>query len=303
MKTRYIIKLEGGLGNQLFQYAHAVALQKKYGGKLIIDKHAFTRRQIRSCAIENYCLCNNVSFSMSLLEKLVSYYYITFCRLLYKYRKVRSSADYHRYVKRGLYFQYQTRGFDSLVKPCQSINYVAGNWISPLFFSAAELEVKQSLVYNDNLSTKSQQYLEEISSSESVCVHIRLGDYLDPKWKDKLFVCTPVYYKEAINIVKSKVKNPKFFVFSNRHKDFEMIQRDYALGDVVYVDIGNSDVEDMELMRNCKHFIMSNSTYSWWSQFLSNNPNKVVVAPSRFNNYPDWDMTDIYQKNWNLVEV
>lgn len=145
--------------------------------------------------------------------------------------------------------------------------------------------------------------LRQIKESEAVCVHIRLGDYLSDRWKDKLYICTPDYYKEAIGKIRGGVTNPKFFVFSNRHKDFEMIRLEYELGDVIYVDMGNSDVEDMELMRNCKHFIMSNSTYSWWGQYLSENPNKVVIAPSRFNNYPAWDMRDIYQEGWKTVEV
>ena len=303
MKPKFIIKLEGGLGNQLFQYAHAVALQKAYGGVIVLDKHAFNKKQARACALENYALNEHTRTEMSKKERVAMYIYFSLNRIVRRWNLVVTDRAYRRLSKTGLYYQYKIRWFDSILKPSMCVNYVTGNWFSENFFKNAEKEVRNAYRYTQTLPERCSDLISEIVSTESVCVHIRLGDYLLPQWKDKLFVCTPEYYRQAMELLKMKVENPRFFIFSNRHKDFEMIQRDYDLGDVTYVDMGNTDVEDMELMRNCKHFIMSNSTYSWWGQYLADNPNKVVVAPSCFNKYPRWDMSDIYQDNWNIINV
>ena len=303
MRRKFIIKLEGGLGNQLFQYAHAVALASAYGGEIVFDKHAFNEKQIRACALENYVLNDYTRTRINIVEKAVVFFYLVLARVVRKGKFAKTEIAYRKLCKAGLYNQYQVRWFDSLVKPQVRVNYVMGNWISERFFDVATEDVKSALYYKNALPTKCDAIRREIANCESVCVHIRLGDYLSPQWKDKLFVCTPDYYRQAIEVVKHKVANPHFYIFSNRHKDFEMIKQEYDLGDVTYVDMGNSDVEDMELMRSCKHFIMSNSTYSWWGQYLAESPNKVVVAPSRFNNYPQWDMSDIYQDNWIIIEV
>lgn len=133
---------------------------------------------------------------------------------------------------------------------------------------------------------------------------MRLGDYLAPEWKDKLYICTPEYYQKAVELMKMKVQNPVFFIFSNRPKDFEWIKEHIHLdAKIVYVNLGNSDYEDLKLMYSCKHFIMSNSTYSWWAQWLGEYRQKVVIAPSRFNNYPRWDMSGIYMDSWNLIDL
>ena len=303
MERKIIVKMEGGLGNQMFQYAHAVSLQKELGGKIVLDKHAFTKKQIRSFSLDNYILGEGTFMNPSLCEKAVIYFYILFARYWNKKKKLYSLEGFRHYSKYGLCFQYQMRWFDSIIKPRTKYIYVSGNWMSEKFFENAVEEAKNAFVLKNHLDSRLDGILNEIKTTESVCIHVRLGDYLAPQWKDKLFVCTPDYYHKAILIIKEHVTNPRFFVFSNRHKDFEMIKKEYELDDVTYVDMGNTDVEDMELMRNCRHFIMSNSTYSWWSQYLSANTKKVVVAPSRFNNFPRWDMSDIYSNDWITVGV
>lgn len=300
---KIVVKIEGGLGNQLFQYAHAVALQKKLDADIYIDRHAFTKKQIRSCALSNYVLNEKTKTDIPLPLKLLTFVYIFLARIVAKFGLIPNQNRYERFAKFGLYYQYQNRCFNSLIESRSMFCYITGNWLSNKYFSEVEKDIKRALVKKEALPDACNEMLNKIISSESICIHIRLGDYLSPQWKDKLYVCTPEYYRNAIKEMKGKVPNAKFFVFSNRHKDFEMIQNEYNLGDVTYVDMGNSDVDDMELMRNCKHFIMSNSTYSWWAQYLCENSKKIVIAPSRFNNYEKWDMADIYMDNWSILSV
>lgn len=298
----YIVKLDGALGNQFFQYAHALAFKNKYGGRILFDIHTL-KRQRRRCVLDDYFLDSDIRKRPTIIQQGLVLLFLFISRLIWKFHSIQNLRQYRAFSKIGLYYQYQIRWFDSFVKPVVPCNYMVGNWFSAKFFSDSEKEVFKALTYKYQLPEKCMQILTEIQNCESVCVHIRLGDYLSPQWKDKLYMCTPDYYHRAMALIKEKVNNPRFFVFSNRPKDFEIIKRDFDLGEVVYVNLMNNDVEDMELMRNCKHFIISNSTYSWWAQFLSNNEHKEVVAPSRFNNYPLWDMSDIYQEDWSIINV
>lgn len=203
-------------------------------------------------------------------------------------------------TKLGLYSAFNT----SSIKPFFLYNWILGGWMSQKFFKNADDEIKNEFLVKEEIPLKCKAVLDDIQNCESVCVHIRLGDYLLPQWKDKLYICTPNYYYEAINIILKKVQNPVFYIFSNTEKDFELIRQNYNFPvPVKYVNMNNTDYDDLRLMYNCKHFIMSNSTYSWWAQYLCRNDNKIVIAPHKFNNYPKWDMSDIYMDNWELIKI
>ena len=116
-------------------------------------------------------------------------------------------------------------------------------------------------------------------------------------------MCNEYYYETAVKKMGELVEKPVFYIFSNSHQDFQNIKKMFDFGDAVikYVDMSNKDFEDLYLMSHCKHFIVSNSTYSWWGQYLSTNSNKIVMAPVRWNNLetdPGWDPRDIYMDNW-----
>lgn len=303
-----ILRLEGGLGNQLFQYANARALQQAWGTEtMYLDLHAYNAKQIRSLSIHHFHIPENIRpLPNTLATKIMLGYFRFLNRIasVIQNHNRASIATYHFLCKLGLYQQYQVRAFDNKVKPLTPCIYLSGNWISPKFFQGIEDLLRKELIVKTPLNEASLRIKRQILQCNSVCIHIRLGDYLDPQWKDKLYICTEEYYQKGIDYITAKVENPIFFVFSNRHQDIEWIKKNYKFSDkTVYVDLSNPDYEDMVLMYSCKHFIMSNSTYSWWAQFLGASPEKIVVAPSRFNNYPKWDMTDIYQDHWHIINV
>ena len=100
-----------------------------------------------------------------------------------------------------------------------------------------------------------------------------------------------------------KLKNPVFYIFSNNSEELMWIKENYRLGeyDIRYVDQKHSDYEELRMMYHCKHFIISNSTFSWWAQYLASNQEKVVIAPSKWNN--EENAEDIYMPGWEIVEV
>jgi len=144
------------------------------------------------------------------------------------------------------------------------------------------------------------EMLRKITESESVCVTIRRGDYLSDQFRDAFYLCTPEYFVHAMRVMKEKVPNAKFFVFSDEP---DWCRKHIAFPFACEFESGSDPVaEKLRLMSACKHFIIANSTFSWWAQYLSRNPDKVVIAPSRWRNNSFTE--DIYcNQRWILEEV
>ena len=108
---------------------------------------------------------------------------------------------------------------------------------------------------------------------------------------------------EAMEKMKAQKPDAVFFIFTNNHEEIEWIKANYHFDGyrVRYVDLDNPDYEELRLMYNCKHFIISNSTYSWWGQFLCDNEDKIVMAPSVWNREMNAD--GIYMPGWQIIHV
>lgn len=140
----------------------------------------------------------------------------------------------------------------------------------------------------------------DIAASESVCVTIRRGDYLSDTFRDTFYLCKPEYFIDAMKLMKEKVPNAKFFIFSDEPA---WCREHIAFPFACKFESGKDPVwEKLRLMCACKHFIISNSTFSWWAQYLSCNERKVVIAPNRWRNGSFTE--DIYRnQRWILEEV
>ena len=148
--------------------------------------------------------------------------------------------------------------------------------------------------------TENEKLYKKITESESVCVTIRRGDYLNDTFRNDFYLCTPKYFIEAMRIMKSRVPNAKFFIFSDEP---EWCKENIPFPFECEYESGIDPVwEKFRLMYSCKHFIISNSTFSWWAQYLSRNKNKVVIAPNKWRNGSyTWD---IYKdQNWLTCDL
>ena len=111
-------------------------------------------------------------------------------------------------------------------------------------------------------------------------------------------VCTREYYIKGMKIIKNKIPDAEFHIFSDdMAAAFEMLSGQNDM-DMVF-EGSNSEKADLELMSCCRHFVISNSTFSWWAQYLSKNKAKIVCAPSRWKN--GQKVESIYEKNWILI--
>ena len=248
-----------GIGNQMTQYAFALYL-KKLGKNTKIDPRWFRQSN---------------SYRMELLSKFNLLPSVSFCS---KHESSVFPVAKQEENKNLIYgFDWdKIKGNIILFGYWQDYQYIKGN----------EEDLKKAFTLkNLELDDKNKLLLDEIKSKNSVMIHIRRGDYF--KFPERYNVLDREYYKNAIEIIKEKVKDPYFYLFG---EDVEWIKENIPLNcneyTVVDINLGDESkcIFDLELMKNCKHQIIANSTFSWWSAILNDNKDKVVVAPKYWGN-------------------
>lgn len=168
-----------------------------------------------------------------------------------------------------------------------------GRWVRHDFHLHADIRFKNDLP----ISTANKETLQMIETSNSVSIHVRRGDYLNPDIV-KYFgnICTIEYYKKAVEIIRQKFGDVRFFIFSD---DIKWARENLQfLGDSCFVDWnkGNDSIYDIYLMSRCKHNIIANSTFSFWAARLNVNDN-TVIYPKKWYNEP-WTAPDIFPEEW-----
>lgn len=295
------VEMYGRLGNQFFRYAVARALQKKYypDEKIVIN---FTQineihktdpsyynvlDEYHVAPYEIYPKTGKVIFKeTSFLQKIV-------CAIYYSKIKgfetenmngmVAVEKKWHTILnKLGLYwYRY---GSWKLERSASKHKFVSGNFEDPQFFSEIREDLKKEFTPKHPRLEKNRELYDVIESSESVCISIRRGDFeKDEATKSLHSVCHKKYFIRAIEEIKRRIKKPVFILFSD---DIEWAKENIHTGVETFHEDGTDPVwEKLRMMSLCKHFIISNSSFSWWSQYLSSNPDKIVISPSRwFNN-------------------
>lgn len=302
-------QLMGGMGNQLFIYSFCKNLVKKTGQNAILyfDSEDGRKLEISSFNLDSGIRIEQAGFDNGYNIKRNTY--TIFRKFIGHIPKgIVQDAVIRLSNRFGIVFVpegFIELNFDALKKRDNII--VCGFFQSERYFSEIEEELSREFAINNtqglSLSAEYERTLKKIEDSGSVCVHIRRGDYLDPKYKERFLVCDVEYYKQAIQYISSIEQTPKFYIFSD---DIDGVKREYTFlneYDAEFVDnMGQSVLYDFFLMTSCKHFIMSNSTLSWWVQYLSKSSKKTVVAPSMWLR-TGYNNADIYQPNWHLINV
>lgn len=126
-----------------------------------------------------------------------------------------------------------------------------------------------------------------VNQPNTVCVSVRRGDFLSSQYKKDFYVCTPDYYDKAIKSICTQVPSPTFIFFSD---DIEWVREHMKVdGYPCYYERGDDPVwEKLRLMYSCQHFIISNSTFAWWAQYLGRREGKIVFCPRKWFANPSW---------------
>ena len=304
-----IFKLGGGLGNQLFQYAFLYAKLKENNimqTEVMMVMHRNKYEDPRCFSLSPY----NCSVKMRPImeDKAGNCLFILdkTRKFITKIGKLLTLSDYQVASilnSIGITYAPKIYEFYSELQINTRTKFVEGAFQSWKYFDAYREELLEEFKCNVKLSFDNKQMLERITTSNSVCVHIRRGDYVNGHYSNSLAVCGYDYYAEGIRYLSKKIENPQFFIFTNSHDDHEWIKANYQFGiEPIYVDLNNSDYEELQLMSSCKHFIIANSTFSWWAQYLSKNENKIVVAPSIWNRNGN-GFENLYQNFWKILKV
>jgi len=262
MKT---ISLKGGLGNQLFQYAYGRNLEHQ-GQKIIFNTSFFYGGKVKSNTARDYKLDKfNIETAAKFSTKKTLF--LTFLNRILNRLSLKNS-DYYQNEK---------------------------------YFKNIEGIIRKEFTLKNPLTKESQAWQEKINrSGNSISVHIRRGDYIqDKKTKAHHGACDMEYYKKALEIIKLKSdkQSAEIFVFSD---DINWTKENINFSSPTYF-ISNPqipDYEEMYLMSLCKHQIIANSTFSWWSAWLNQNVNKIVVAPKQWLANKTANELDILPKTW-----
>lgn len=173
--------------------------------------------------------------------------------------------------------------------------YYDGWWQDKKFFLD---NVKKIKFREKPLSEKNLELLNIIKNSQSVSIHIRRGDYLEPKHiKQYGGICTLDYYNHAISLVNEQLDTPHYFIFSN---DIEWVKENLKIDNAIYVtnNTGADSYLDMYLMSHCKANILANSSFSYWGAMLNNNTNQIVIYPKKwFNSHTP----NIFPTDWTGI--
>lgn len=291
------LTLGGGLGNQMFQYAVSYEISKKTNQNIIcnlyhIRQDAIRDMSLQALSIPDIKICNPAQeYTAKMLIKLA--------------RKVGSfqKEEYKWMRSHGFYIEYPEYQYIPLKDTRNHRNYfVEGAFQTYKYFIQDRDEILSLMRVSKKIEKSNEDIWMEILKENSVCVHIRRGDYLKYKY---LNICNYEYYKRGMDYICGQTANPIFYIFSPSHEDIEWIKNNYDFSDytVKYIDCGNADYEELRLMYSCRHFIISNSTFSWWAQFLGTAENKLVVAPDMWNTQAGKEQYNLYLDSWHIIPL
>lgn len=264
-----IVKLKGGLGNQMFQYAFAKYTALKNNEKLFLDTRFYdiTRDVPRYYELGNY----NIN------SKIASYNQLSCIN-----KKRRSLINRFRYQPFKT-IKEQTLSFTQSLLDLHGNLYFDGYWQNENYFKSITEILKKEFTLKHKLDKRLMNYKNEISKTISVSLHIRRGDYLEKSVHD---ICSMEYYKKAIRLIfDNSILPPKcIFVFTD---DYNWAIQNFMPGNKSeFIVLKNYDNivsnEYLYLMSLCKHNIIANSSFSWWAAWLNQNHDKIIVAPQQW---------------------
>jgi hypothetical protein len=291
-----IVKIFGGLGNQLFQYAAARALSLRSGTTLKMD---IGDSLIRDDHNRIYGLQHfNIKADLASPEEIDHLLGKPWVRKATKYLQNKTGLALHPTWWNQTYMYHQN--YDrALMKPVKNDVYLNGYWQDENFFKDYRQVILEELQVRYEPDTVNRQIMQKMASVNAVSLHVRRGDALSHPVSVKIYkLPSEEYYRKAIAHIAAKVKNPHFFVFSD---DIPWCRENLSTGfPTEFVD-HNGDTknyEDIRLMSHCRHHITANSTFSWWGAWLNPAEDKVVTSPAEWFQLPKMNRNNIVPANW-----
>jgi len=271
-----IVRLMGGLGNQMFQYAMGRALAHARQAPVKVDFELLKADAKRTYALDGWNVSAPVATPFEVLRIRAAN------KLSWKLKP--SAPFYVRPVLREQTFLFDP---DALRAPQRCL--LIGYWQSEKYFKNIEATIRQEFTLRIAPGDKTQEVARAIQSCNSVCVHVRRGDFIsEPHTQQAHGTCSLEYYRQAAEYIAQRIPDLRFFVFSD---NAQWVRENLALGVPITVIDHNPpgdghapgrEHEDMWLMSLCKHAVLANSSFSWWGAWLNPVRDRIVVAPRQW---------------------
>lgn len=288
-----IIRMTGGLGNQMFQYALYLKLRSMGRDVKMDDVSEYVLDNARPIMLWVFDIAYPKADSLE-INKLTD----GSLQLLHRIRR-------KLFGRKSLEYQEKDCNFDPAVLE-KDPAYLTGYFQTEKYFEDIEKQVREAFTFSERVwdstdfetTEKMKAYSKRINETMAIAVHIRRGDYLETS---EVYggICTEAYYEKAISLMKEKFPGATFFVFSNDVKWASEWARGMESDENAFVVIDGTTEDtgylDLLLMSGCKHYIIANSSFSWWGAWLGRDENKCVIAPSKWLNGKEY--TDIYTKD------
>ncbi len=277
-----LIKMTGGLGNQMFIYAFYLQM-KKHFPNVRIDlsdmihyhvHHGYEMHRVFNLPQTEFCINQP-------LKKVLEF---LFFKTIIERKQNGSLKPYtKKFIWPFIYFK--------------------GFYQSERYFKEIKDEIRETFSFNlATANLKSQDMIKKIEKDHCpVSLHIRRGDYLKPQHWDSIgCICQLSYYRNAINEMTKRIAHPSWYVFSD---DIDWVRENIPLDNATFIDWnkGNESWQDMMLMSRCQHHIICNSTFSWWGAWLNPRKEKIVIVPEKWFNHIETPY--IYPKEWIKVAI
>ena len=284
MKKTLIVRIGEGLGNQLFMYANAYSLSKKFDYILYIDDESgfYKNRRSRSYNLNIFDIPEQICPEKLKFNNTIK----DLKRKSFKF--IDNFTSNKRFITEKTDKNKQTK-FEEIYKLISIQMYIEGHYESELYFKRYETSLKKNIKIKHNLIDNNNSYIHQIKISNSVSIHLRKNRFSEDlnnqkasnNEKDALFEKSLInYVNRSIEYFDNKLDNPHYFIWSNQPIEFKK----FFLDSKKFTFIENNDLAmDFYLFSLCKNFIVGPSTFHWWGSWLNENPNKICIRPSDMN--------------------
>src|ERR1035437_3580053 len=281
-KNIIIVQIAEGLGNQLFCYATARALSLKNNKSLYLDTYSQFRinKYNRKYLLDNY---NIQGIKLSKFETLLG----NIGHVLWKTKLITKKRFKIFYLE-----QNQKLDEDLLRFPISSNIYLLGYWQHEEYFTEYSFQIRSELQRISIPSEECQIIAKKIKLTTSVCIHIRsyneIGEPKMPK----------AYLENAIEYINTNIQNPFFYIFTDDHiwvsKNFKVNGHSIP---ILCNQNGDGAMDDLWLMAQCDHHILTSSSFGWWAAWLANNEKGIITLPQDSGLVRN----GTFQKSWILL--
>jgi hypothetical protein len=290
-----VVRLNGGLGNQMFQYSLGRNIAKQKGVPLKLDISGYKNGDLRQFGLSHFAISSEIATDNEIFTLKGS-------TIPDKIKNIERFKWLFKPYNKRTYIEYKSMRFNPSIFNVGNEVYLDGYWQSEKYFKEIRPLLKREFNLKEEPDKINIGLAEKIMDVNSASIHVRRGDYiLNPKANLYHGVCPISYFNNAISFLLKTQQDLEFFIFSD---DTQWVRDNLKIKlPVHYMEHNGStnDYLDMWLMSQCKHHIISNSSFSWWGAWLGDYQKKNVIAPAKWFNF-NIDTSDLIPDDWVRIK-